>query len=252
MSHVFDTDELIGTQVGRYRIDARIARGGMGVLYRAEHTGLARTAALKVIAPELAATATTGCASSARRAARRRSSTPTWSRCGISPRTAACCTSPCATSTAPTSVSIDRSGAPAGATARGRARRASRVCARRGPRAWLVHRDVKPANMLIDGRGGGEHVWVTDFGLARASARSRTDLTRHGAILARWTSSRRSSSTTRRSTAAPTSTRSAACSSMRSAAACRSHAATTPSGCGHTPSSRHPHSRSPSCGRLTP
>src|SRR6185436_12956781 len=54
VSHVFDTDELVGTQIGRYRIDARIARGGMGVLYRAEHTGLGRTAALKVIAPELA------------------------------------------------------------------------------------------------------------------------------------------------------------------------------------------------------
>jgi serine/threonine protein kinase len=47
----------------------------------------------------------------------------------------------------------------------------------------LVHRDVKPANMLVERRGAGEHVWVTDFGLARASARSRTDLTRHGAIM---------------------------------------------------------------------
>ncbi len=43
----------IGSDVAGYRIDALIARGGMGVVYRATHLGLERPVALKVIAREL-------------------------------------------------------------------------------------------------------------------------------------------------------------------------------------------------------
>jgi DNA-binding beta-propeller fold protein YncE len=43
----------IGSTVAGYRIDALIARGGMGVVYRATHLGLERPVALKVIAREL-------------------------------------------------------------------------------------------------------------------------------------------------------------------------------------------------------
>jgi serine/threonine protein kinase/tetratricopeptide (TPR) repeat protein len=38
----------------------------------------------------------------------------------------------------------------------------------------VVHRDVKPANLLLDGRGG---LWVTDFGLAQLQADSGLTLT---------------------------------------------------------------------------
>ncbi|HEV7616197.1 MAG TPA: serine/threonine-protein kinase [Solirubrobacterales bacterium] len=44
----------IGSDAAGYRIDALIARGGMGVVYRATHLGLERQVALKVISRELA------------------------------------------------------------------------------------------------------------------------------------------------------------------------------------------------------
>jgi DNA-binding beta-propeller fold protein YncE len=44
----------IGSTVAGYRLDALIARGGMGVVYRAPHLGLERPVGLKVISRELA------------------------------------------------------------------------------------------------------------------------------------------------------------------------------------------------------
>ncbi|HWC47357.1 MAG TPA: serine/threonine-protein kinase [Solirubrobacterales bacterium] len=47
-------DFSVGSEVAGYRIEALLARGGMGVVYRATHLGLERPVALKVIARELA------------------------------------------------------------------------------------------------------------------------------------------------------------------------------------------------------
>jgi eukaryotic-like serine/threonine-protein kinase len=44
---------MLGATVGSYRITGRIGEGGMGVVYVAEHSLLGRTAAIKVLHPEL-------------------------------------------------------------------------------------------------------------------------------------------------------------------------------------------------------
>jgi serine/threonine protein kinase len=49
------SDPRVGTQVAEYRIERLIGRGGMGVVYLAEHVHLGKRVALKVLPPEYAA-----------------------------------------------------------------------------------------------------------------------------------------------------------------------------------------------------
>jgi serine/threonine-protein kinase len=85
----------------------------------------------------------------------------------------------------------------------------------------IVHRDVKPQNILVDEEGSGK---VTDFGIARTL--EQEGLTADGRCSARPTTSPPSRRSATSSPASPTSTRSASCSTRCWSATSRSTATT--------------------------
>jgi serine/threonine protein kinase len=171
-----------GVVVAGYRIDEMISRGGMGVVYRATNVALHRIYALKVIAPELA------------------QDDEFRQRFMREMRTAASLHHP-------NIVGIHYAGdndgllffvmdyvngtdlkdvlVKHGAIDPTRAvdlldRLASALDAAHG--RGLVHRDVKPANILISVQDGEEHAYLTDFGLAK-KADTVTGLTAKGTMV---------------------------------------------------------------------
>ncbi len=173
-------DPHSGDVVAGYRIESRIGRGGMGVVFLAEHQTLRRRAALKIIAPDLA------------------ENTDFRERFLREARIAA-------TLTHPNVVTVYDAGevdgllyiamqyvpgpdlslilreerrlGPYRVLDIGRQIAAALDAAHQH---GLIHRDVKPANVLIDGR----HAYLTDFGLTKDRMASSTGgLTRAGEVV---------------------------------------------------------------------
>jgi serine/threonine-protein kinase len=172
-------DPRLGTVIAGYRIEERIGRGGMGVVYRAEHINLQRRAAIKIIAPDLA------------------ESTGFRERFTREARIAAALQHP-------NIVTVYDAGEVDGTLylamqyiegedlaavlmREGRLRpyRAIDVCRQvasaldAAHAMGLIHRDVKPANVLIEGRTA----FLTDFGLTKRLDGTQAQITRVGDVV---------------------------------------------------------------------
>jgi len=168
-----------GDEFAGYRIERRLGRGGMGILYLAVEPGLDRRVALKLIAPEAAAEEVF-----ARRFAEES-------------RIAASIEHP---NVVPIYAAGEERGVPyiamryvSGSDLSRRIADDGRLEPRRAAAliaqvaegldaihaAGLVHRDVKPANVLLSGEQGSEHAYLTDFGVARNLA-TESGLTQTG------------------------------------------------------------------------
>ena len=166
---------LLGRQVGPYRVSELLGSGGMGVVYKAEDTRLARTVALKFLPPEL----TRDPEAKARfvKEARAASSLDHPNLCtildlGETADGQLFIAMPCYDGEV-LSRKIERGPLPveealdvALQTARGLAK---------AHKSGIIHRDVKPANLIVTSDGV---VKILDFGLAKlaGSALTRTHL----------------------------------------------------------------------------
>ncbi|TML16840.1 MAG: serine/threonine protein kinase, partial [Actinobacteria bacterium] len=154
----------IGSQLAGYRLEDEVGRGGMGVVYRATELGLDRPVALKLIAPELA-----GDAAFRERFLRESRLAASIDHPGILPVYAAgeadgevyLATRYVAGTDLRATLEEDGPLTPERALPLvEQVADALDAAHERG----LVHRDVKPANVLVD---SGDHCYLCDFGLTK-------------------------------------------------------------------------------------
>jgi serine/threonine protein kinase len=176
------SDPRIGAQIGDYRIEELLGRGGMSVVYLAEHVRLKRKAAIKVLSPELAEDPTF-----------RARFVSEWERLAQLDH--------------PNIIPVFEAGETEGllyiamryvktTDLKGLIEHEGRLDTERAVRIVsqtasaldaahdqdLVHRDVKPANILVAvgaGPEGTDHVYLSDFGLTKHT-QSRSGLTQTG------------------------------------------------------------------------
>jgi len=172
-----EKDGLIGT-LGRYEVQSVIGAGGTGIVLKAIDIELNRTVAIKVLSPALAASG----------AARRRFAREGQAVAAVAHENVVAVHHVEAAGRLPYLVMqyidgdslqdlVVREGPLDVTTAlRMTAQLAAALSAAHDQ--GLVHRDVKPANILVG--AAGQRVWITDFGLARAV--DDASLTRTGFI----------------------------------------------------------------------
>ena len=172
-------DPRLGTEIAGYRIEERIGRGGMGVVYRAQHMNLQRRAAIKIIAPEFADTK--GFRSRFIREARIAAALQ-------HPNIVTVYDAGQAGQTLYIAMQFIRGSdlsAILSEESRLRPYRAIDVCRQVASALdaahgmGLIHRDVKPGNVLIEGR----RAYLTDFGLTKRSGSTKSQLTQAGELV---------------------------------------------------------------------
>ncbi len=179
-------DRWLGTELAGYRIDAVVGRGGVGVVYRATHLTLRRPVALKLLADGLAADA-----EYRRRFEREARLAAALDHPHIVPIHDAGYTQDVlylamSYIDGPNMATVIDNDAPMDL---------AHVCALltgvaealdSAHRAGLVHRDVKPANILTGGRGvptdstrpaGRSRAYLCDFGIARSTTATSAQTT---------------------------------------------------------------------------
>jgi serine/threonine protein kinase len=168
-----------GSLFAGYRIEGMLDRGGMGVVYRASDPELDRVVALKIIAPEHTQNpdAVTRFKAEARLAASLEHPNIVPIHRGGEYHGVLYLAMRFVPGTNLRQV-VDRGQLDMGRIQRVIASVASALDA--AHERGLVHRDVKPANILISGEGEHEHVYLTDFGLTKRLG-SAGSLTRTGA-----------------------------------------------------------------------
>ncbi len=168
-----------GSVLGDFRVEDEVGRGGMGVVYRAVQISLGRPVALKVIAGTLADNI-----AFRDRFVRESRLTASLDHPNVIPVFAAGEAAGVlyiamrfveGTDLRSLIAAEERLDPLRAAGVMAQVASALEAAHERG----LVHRDVKPANVLVAARGGGEHVYLTDFGLTKRSA-SESGLTSAG------------------------------------------------------------------------
>jgi serine/threonine protein kinase len=179
------TDYLIGSTLdGKYRLDRQIAKGGMGTVYRGTRIHIGDTVAIKIVVPEKGADAEA--AERFRREA----------------QTAARLKHPNAVSIYDFGVSKDgfmylvmefvegvslreiiKQRGPLNAQIT--AEITSQVCAalEEAHRQNIIHRDIKPDNIIVNETPSGIRVKVLDFGIAKIRDLTISSLTQTGSVM---------------------------------------------------------------------